>query len=141
MVFGGRPLARWREMFAVRGKSIRLRECRPAGKLTLPQCWKAGRKKPTPRNKRSRGCRRHGRGTSTPTQTAWVLEFLCEMKLQDADPVSKAVHYLLETRSGAESRRDGSVVGTGHPGILYMEYPVYPKVFPVMALANYLNPR
>jgi hypothetical protein len=42
------------------GKSIRLRECRPAGKLTLPQCWKAVRKKPTPRNKRSRGCRRHG---------------------------------------------------------------------------------
>jgi hypothetical protein len=26
-------------------------------------------------------------------------------------------------------------------GILYMEYPVYPMTFPVMALANYLNPR
>ena len=82
-----------------------------------------------------------GRGTSTPTQTAWVLEFLCEMGLQSADTVSKAVNYLLETRSESESWRDGSVVGTGHPGILYMEYPVYPKVFPVMALANYLNPR
>ena len=83
----------------------------------------------------------HGRGTSTPTQTAWVLEFLCEMGLRDADAVPKAVKYLLETGSESESWRDGSVVGTGHPGILYVEYPVYPKVFPVMALANYLNPR
>ena len=83
----------------------------------------------------------HGRGTSTPTQTAWVLEFLCELGIREADAVSKAVTYLLETRNGLESWRDGSVVGTGHPGILYMEYPVYPKVFPVMALANYLNPR
>jgi squalene--tetrahymanol cyclase len=82
-----------------------------------------------------------GRGASTPTQSAWVLEFLCEMGFRDADPVSKAVHYLLETRSESESWQDGSVVGTGHPGILYVEYPVYPKVFPVMALANYLNPQ
>jgi len=82
-----------------------------------------------------------GRGTSTPTQTAWVLEFLCEMGLRETGAVSKAVNYLLDTRSESESWRDGSVVGTGHPGILYMEYPVYPKVFPIMALANYLNPR
>jgi len=32
-------------------------------------------------------------------------------------------------------------VGTGHPGILYMEYPAYPKTFPVMALANFSNQR
>ena len=82
-----------------------------------------------------------GRGASTPTQSAWVLEFLCAMKLHDTDNVSKSVHYLLETRTGADSWQDGSVVGTGHPGILYVDYPVYPKVFPVMALANYLNTR
>jgi squalene-hopene/tetraprenyl-beta-curcumene cyclase len=82
-----------------------------------------------------------GRGASTPTQTAWVVEFLCEMGLQAAETVAKAVNYLLDTRSESESWRDGSVVGTGHPGILYVEYPVYPKVFPVMALANYLSPR
>jgi squalene-hopene/tetraprenyl-beta-curcumene cyclase len=82
-----------------------------------------------------------GRGTSTPTQTAWVLEFLCAMGLQAVAAVSRAVNYLLETRSESESWQDGSVVGTGHPGILYVEYPVYPKVFPVMALASYLNPR
>ncbi len=82
-----------------------------------------------------------GRGTSTPTQSAWVLEFLCEMGLQAADPVARTVNYLLDTRNESESWRDGSVVGTGHPGILYVEYPVYPKVFPVMALANYLKPR
>jgi squalene cyclase len=81
-----------------------------------------------------------GRGASTPTQTAWVLEFLCQMGLQHTDTVPKVVNYLLETRDESESWRDGSVVGTGHPGILYMEYPAYPKTFPVMALANYLNP-
>jgi squalene-hopene/tetraprenyl-beta-curcumene cyclase len=79
-----------------------------------------------------------GRGVSTPTQSAWVLEFLCEMGLHDADATSKAVHYLLETRSESGTWQDGSVVGTGHPGILYVEYPVYPKAFPIMALASYL---
>jgi squalene-hopene/tetraprenyl-beta-curcumene cyclase len=82
-----------------------------------------------------------GQGASTPTQSAWVLEFLCEMGLRETDAVSKTVNYLLETRSESESWQDGSVVGTGHPGILYVEYPVYPQAFPVMALANYLNPR
>jgi squalene-hopene/tetraprenyl-beta-curcumene cyclase len=82
-----------------------------------------------------------GRGASTPTQTAWVLEFLCEMGLRESGAVTKAVNYLLDTRTEAESWHDGSVVGTGHPKLLYMEYPVYPKVFPIMALANYLNTR
>ena len=80
-----------------------------------------------------------GRGASTPTQSAWVLEFLCEMGLRAEGAVSKAVQYLLETRTGSDSWRDGSVVGTGHPGILYVEYPVYPKAFPIMALASYLK--
>ena len=79
-----------------------------------------------------------GRGVSTPTQTAWVLEFLCHMGLQDTHTSIKAANYLVETRDGLASWHDGSVVGTGHPGLLYMEYPVYPKVFPVMALAAYL---
>jgi squalene-hopene/tetraprenyl-beta-curcumene cyclase len=78
-----------------------------------------------------------GRGASTPTQTAWVLEFLCQMNLHQTDTIPAAVNYLLETRDESESWRDASVVGTGHPGILYMEYPVYPKTFPVMALAKY----
>ena len=81
----------------------------------------------------------HGRGASTPTQTGWVLEFLCEMRFHEEYTVSRAVNYLLETRSESEPWRDASVVGTGHPGILYVDYPVYPQVFPVMALANYLE--
>jgi squalene cyclase len=70
-----------------------------------------------------------------------VLEFFCQMGLQHANPVPKAVNYLLETRDESQSWQDGSVVGTGHPGILYMEYPAYPQTFPVMALAHYLQPR
>jgi squalene-hopene/tetraprenyl-beta-curcumene cyclase len=81
-----------------------------------------------------------GRGASTPTQTAWVLEFVCQMGLQNSDTVRRVVNYLLETCDESKSWSDGSVVGTGHPGILYMEYPVYPKTFPMMALASYLKP-
>ncbi|MGO8697567.1 MAG: prenyltransferase/squalene oxidase repeat-containing protein [Limisphaerales bacterium] len=80
-----------------------------------------------------------GRGASTPSQTAWVLDFLCEMGLGGEQAVTKAVQFLLEARNGSESWRDESVVGTGHPGILYVEYPVYPRVFPVMALCAYLK--
>ena len=58
-------------------------------------------------------------GASTPTQTAWVLEFLCQMGVQHTNTVPKGVNYLLETRDESESWRDDSVVGTGHPGILY----------------------
>lgn len=78
-----------------------------------------------------------GRGASTPSQTAWVLEFLCEMGLRDDPAVSKTVNYLLETWNEIECWQDDAVVGTGHPGILYVEYPVYPKTFPLMALVNY----
>jgi squalene-hopene/tetraprenyl-beta-curcumene cyclase len=80
-----------------------------------------------------------GRGASTPSQTAWVLGFLCEMGLRNTGNAAKAVRYLVETRNGSDTWRDGSVVGTGHPGILYVEYPVYPHVFPVMALSSYLH--
>ena len=61
------------------------------------------------------------------------------MGLQHAAAVPKAVNYLLETRDESESWRDGSVVGTGHPGVPYLEYPAYSMTFPVMALANYSN--
>ena len=80
-----------------------------------------------------------GRGESTPTQTAWVLSF--SVKWGCTIPIRFQGRELPPgNRSESESWRDGSVVGTGHPGILYVEYPVYPKVFPVMALASYLNP-
>jgi squalene-hopene/tetraprenyl-beta-curcumene cyclase len=87
------------------------------------------------------GNENRGRGASTPTQSAWVLQFLCHMGLHHTASVHRVVNYLLETRDPeSDSWCDGSVVGTGHPGILYMEYPVYPRTFPLMALTDYLNP-
>jgi squalene-hopene/tetraprenyl-beta-curcumene cyclase len=80
-----------------------------------------------------------GRGASTPSQTAWVLQFLCEMGLQETGAAASAAEFLVERWSDGAGWEDGSVVGTGHPGLLYMEYPVYPKAFPVMALASYLR--
>jgi hypothetical protein len=36
-----------------------------------------------------------------------------------------------------QDRCFSEAVGAEHPGILYMEYPVYPKTFRMMVLASY----
>jgi Squalene-hopene cyclase C-terminal domain len=63
------------------------------------------------------------------------------MGLHPTASVHRVVNYLLETRDAeSDSGCDGSVAGKGHPGILYLEYPVYPGTFPLMALTDYLSP-
>lgn len=75
-----------------------------------------------------------GKGASTPTQTAWVLLALCTMG--DPSRVSqKATEYLLSKIESEGRWIDKSSVGTGHPGLIYMDYPSYPYAFPLMALA------
>jgi squalene-hopene/tetraprenyl-beta-curcumene cyclase len=77
-----------------------------------------------------------GRGISTPTQTAWVLLAMLETLDVKSSSIEKAVSFLL--RSSAQGKwTDPSAVGTGHPGIVYMEYPSYPLAFPLMALGRY----
>lgn len=79
------------------------------------------------------------RGVSTPTQTAWFLSALVATGHGDSKKASRAVQYLLEKFDDSTGWRDGSVVGTGHPGVLMIQYPSYAHAFSLMALADYLN--
>ncbi|HTV47242.1 MAG TPA: prenyltransferase/squalene oxidase repeat-containing protein [Phycisphaerae bacterium] len=76
-------------------------------------------------------------GVSTPTQTAWVLYTLCRANLHTGDAARRAADYLIATHDKRCGWSDPSPVGTGHPGILYMNYPVYANVFPILALSLY----
>jgi squalene-hopene/tetraprenyl-beta-curcumene cyclase len=78
-----------------------------------------------------------GVGTSTPSQTAWSLLALVEGGRADGPAARRAAGWLV-----AEIERDGrwidrSTVGTGHPRIIYMNYPSYPYSFPLTALARW----
>ncbi|OQW54542.1 MAG: hypothetical protein A4S09_17440 [Proteobacteria bacterium SG_bin7] len=80
-----------------------------------------------------------GRGFSTPSQTAWALMALIECGLADTPEVRFGVRYLLEEFKKNGKWQDQYVVGTGHPGLIYVEYPSYPYTFPLIALGKYLK--
>ncbi len=78
-----------------------------------------------------------GRGVSTPSQTAWALLALIEAGLEKNPAVVKGIDYLIREFNRDGKWIDRSTVGTGHPRILYMNYPSYPYAFPLMAVAKY----
>jgi squalene-hopene/tetraprenyl-beta-curcumene cyclase len=81
-----------------------------------------------------------GRGTSTPSQTAWVLWALNCAGLSHTPAAKGAVQFLLNAFSEDPALPpwpESSVTGTGHPGLLYMNYPSYPAAFPLHALCGY----
>jgi len=84
-----------------------------------------------------------GVGKSTPSQTAWGLAALSAGGRAKGGAAKKAVRYLVNTLddlpSGGAKWTDGAVVGTGHPEIVYLEYPSYPIAFPLIALGEYLK--
>jgi hypothetical protein len=53
--------------------------------------------------------------------------------------VRKGIDYLSNSYVKGTGWTDPSAVGTGHPSLLYMVYPSYPKAFPLMAIARYLE--
>ena len=77
-----------------------------------------------------------GKGISTPSQTSWALATLVEVGEGDSLEARRAVDYLLAQHS-LGPWKDLSAVGTGHPRILYMEYPSYPRTFPLIGLGKY----
>ncbi len=78
-----------------------------------------------------------GVGLSTPSQTAWALITLTEAGLASTDTAEKAASYLVTQFNAGKKWSDPSTVGTGHPSIVYMNYPSYPYVFPLIALSRY----
>jgi len=79
------------------------------------------------------------RGVSTPSQTAWALLPLIEAYGEKDAPVIAGIEYLLQFYRSHGEWFDPSTVGTGHPGLIYMNYPSYPWAFPLIAISRYLK--
>jgi squalene-hopene/tetraprenyl-beta-curcumene cyclase len=80
-----------------------------------------------------------GIGMSTPSQTSWALLALLGANREHFSSVRKGIEYLSKSYKEGTGWTDPSAVGTGHPSLLYMVYPSYPKAFPIMAIARYLE--
>ena len=80
-----------------------------------------------------------GIGPSTPSQTAWVLSALLTDRGHYLGAIERAVRYLNDEFQKYGKWQDYHAVGTGHPQIIYMEYPSYPYAFPLKALGQYLQ--
>jgi squalene-hopene/tetraprenyl-beta-curcumene cyclase len=80
-----------------------------------------------------------GRGKSTATQTAWALMTLIECGHAKTDSVKSGIRYLIDQFNEEGHWEDTCVVGTGHPGLIYLEYPSYPHTFPLIALGKYIK--
>ncbi len=78
------------------------------------------------------------KGLSTPTQTAWALLALLETNDWYHPAVTKAAKFLVSNYQDSAGWVDDSVVGTGQPFSMPMQYPVYAKVFPTLALTQFL---
>lgn len=90
-----------------------------------------------------------GVGVSTASQTSWALMALLEaadagvsVKLQERHALEKAIdngiQFLVKSfESNDYDFTDASVVGMGHRGIVSLQYPVYAKSFPLVAMSRY----
>lgn len=89
------------------------------------------------------GANMEGVGVSTPTQTAWVLFGLIEIadkpNYNVTEQIFQGIRYLQSAHKKHGEWLDESPVGTGHRGILSMQYPAYAKAFPPMAISRFLN--
>ncbi len=80
-----------------------------------------------------------GRGTSTPSQTAWAILSLVALG-EDRSEASKAgIAWLLERQNGDGGWDEEHYSGVGFPGDFYINYHLYRDVYPTMALARWLQ--
>lgn len=83
----------------------------------------------------------HGRGESTPSQTAWALMGLMSAGAIDSFSVARGVQYLLRQQTKDGSWQEIAHTGTGFPRVFYLRYHWYCQYFPLWALAMYRNVR
>jgi squalene-hopene/tetraprenyl-beta-curcumene cyclase len=79
----------------------------------------------------------HGKGDSTPSQTAWALLGLMAVGEIDSEPVERGIHYLLRNAEGAGGWKEAAYTGTGFPRVFYLRYHGYSHYFPTWALGVY----
>jgi squalene-hopene/tetraprenyl-beta-curcumene cyclase len=79
-----------------------------------------------------------GRGTSTPSQTAWALLALLAAGERSA-AVERGVRWLVEAQRPDGSWDEAHYTGTGFPGAFYINYHLYRLIFPISALGRDLG--
>lgn len=78
-----------------------------------------------------------GRGTSTPSQTAWALIGLVAGENELSDNAMRGVNWLLERQTAAGGWEEKEFTGTGFPNHFYLSYHMYAHYFPLMALGRF----
>jgi squalene-hopene/tetraprenyl-beta-curcumene cyclase len=99
----------------------------------------------------------HGRGVSTPSQTAWALIALMSVNIYDHPGVLAGVKYLCETINSTGTWNEDEYTGCGFPGFgdgrradinepnsqselaagFMINYHLYRHCWPLMALGRY----
>jgi squalene-hopene/tetraprenyl-beta-curcumene cyclase len=78
-----------------------------------------------------------GKGTSTPSQTAWGLIGLLAGENECSDNVVRGVTWLVDRQNEGGRWEDTEFTGTGFPNHFYLRYHMYAHYFPLMALGRY----
>jgi squalene-hopene/tetraprenyl-beta-curcumene cyclase len=81
--------------------------------------------------------REKGRGSSTPSQTAWALIGLLSAGSSSEEAAVRAVEYLLRFQNPSGTWHEEATTGTGFPQVFYLRYDLYRHSFPLYALARY----
>ncbi|MCU1504535.1 MAG: putative squalene-hopene cyclase, partial [Ilumatobacteraceae bacterium] len=79
-----------------------------------------------------------GRGSSTPSQTAWALLALLSAH-RFGEAMRRGVTWLIQQQRADGSWDEPWFTGTGFPRDFYINYHLYRLVFPITALGRYLN--
>ena len=80
-----------------------------------------------------------GRGSSTPSQTAWTIMALIAAGEANGSEVTNGVTYLLKRQRADGTWDEKEFTGTGFPKYFYLGYHNYRNCFPLMALGRYLS--
>jgi squalene-hopene/tetraprenyl-beta-curcumene cyclase len=78
-----------------------------------------------------------GKGTSTPSQTAWALIGLLAGESEICENAMRGVAWLEERQNHEGRWEDSEFTGTGFPKHLYLRYHMYAHYFPLMALGRF----
>jgi len=76
---------------------------------------------------------------STASQTAWALLGLMAAGATRNPAVARGVDFLLRTQGADGFWKEDRFTATGFPRVFYLRYHGYAKLFPLWALARYMN--
>lgn len=80
-----------------------------------------------------------GKGTSTPSQTAWGLMGLMAVGDFESLCFVRGLRWLLEHQGFDGSWEETAFTGTGFPKVFYLRYHLYRHYFPLFAFGMYLR--